>query len=113
MAIPFIAALKVIKAGLKITKNREIAINTNKLFFINNTGSSFIAVSITHPINIAPNASAIPTEKLARAAKKIVFFAPFIVQRIKGKNNFGGEPEAVANGLIIFEKKFISARLFQ
>ena len=68
-------------------------------------GPSSIAVSMTHPMIIAPKASAIPTAKLASVAKKIVFLAPSIVQKIKGKKDFGGELEAFANGLIIFEKK--------
>ena len=107
------AALKVIRTGRNTTKNREIKISVNKCFFIKKAGPSFIAVSITHPMIIAPNASAIPTAKLASVAKKIVFLAPSIVQKIKGKKDFGGELEAFANGLIIFEKKFILNHLSQ
>ena len=105
--MPFRAALKVIRTGRKTTKNREIKINVNKCFFMKKAGPSSIAVSMTHPMIIAPKASAIPTAKLASVAKKIVFLAPSIVQKIKGKKDFGGELEAFANGLIIFEKKFI------
>ena len=55
--------------GRTITKKIDIAISVVKLFLINVLGSLVIAVSITHPIIIAPKASAIPTEKLANVAK--------------------------------------------
>ena len=53
------------------------------------------------------------TAKLESVAKKIVFWAPERVQKIKGKKDFGGELEAFANGLIIFEKKLIFNHLSQ
>tara|TARA_B100001142_G_scaffold206812_1_gene204993 strand:- start:842 stop:1192 length:351 start_codon:yes stop_codon:yes gene_type:complete len=113
IAIPFIAALIVIKMGRTITKKIDIAISVVKLFLINVLGSLVIAVSITHPIIIAPKASAIPTEKLANVAKRIVFLAPFTLQSIKGKNEFGGGPKAFSNGFIILEKKLLMVHQFQ
>jgi hypothetical protein len=111
--MPFIAALIVISIGRIITKNIDMAINVRKLFSTNVLGSFVIAVSITHPIIIAPNASAIPTEKLARVAIKIVFLAPFTLQRMNGKNEFGGGPDAFSNGFIILVKKLLMVHLSQ
>jgi len=46
-------------------------------------------------------------------AIRIVFLAPFTLQRMNSKNEFGGGPDAFSNGFIILLKILLTVRLSQ